>query len=315
MIHFANPEALWLLLLVPPIVFAYYKSLKKRKSDGLKFTMLGFVKQAQNKTTFRRDAVFYMTLLSLVILVFALADPLLPLKRTKEGVNVVLVIDVSGSMQATDYKPSRIEAAKASGKILLESLQAKDYAGIVVFESGATTAAYLSPNKGRVIEKLMAIQPKQGRTAIGDGLILGIDMALSVPNKKKVVILLSDGVNNAGVISPAEAVEFANQNGVQVNTVGMGTEERAIIGYDFFGNPQYAELDEATLKAIAEQTGGKYYKSVNEKTLEEIYKRISGDIKREKEDTSIRGWLIALAALVLLFELYVRYGKYRIICE
>jgi Ca-activated chloride channel family protein len=237
----------------------------------------------------------------------------LPLSEKQEGVNVVLVLDVSGSMQATDYKPTRLEAAKKSAEILLDSLKPNDDAGIVTFESGATTAAYLSPYKDRVIEKLRSIKPKNGQTAIGDGLSLGIDMATSIPNKKKVVILLSDGVNNAGVISPADAVTFAKANNIQVYTIGLGSNGKTVLGYDWFGNPQYAELDESTLKGIAQQTGGKYFKSVDDKTLDGIYKNISQDIKREKEETNVKDWFFLAAVLVFLVYLYLRYGGRRII--
>jgi Ca-activated chloride channel homolog len=310
---FQNPVALWLLLLIPALFAYYFQALKRKKQAALKFSSLGLIKSAGHAVSWRKDIIFYMTLAALALIIVGLADPHIPLKRSQEGVNVVLVLDVSGSMQAADYKPSRIEAARASAKVLLQDLQPKDNAGIVIFESGATTAAYLSPFKDRVIEKLEGVRVKEGRTAIGDGLSLGVDMAISVPNKKKVVVLLSDGVNNAGVISPAEAIAFAKTNKVQVNVVGMGTEGKTELGRDMFGRPVYAELDEASLKAIADETGGKYYKSVDTETLEDIYSRISKDIEREKEEVSIKDWLIAAAAIILLAELYIRYGRYRII--
>ncbi len=118
-------------------------------------------------------------------------------------------MDVSGSMAATDYKPSRLDAAKQSAKSLVDGLDIKDNAGVVIFSSGATTSAYLSPYKEKVLEKLMSIKQTEGETALGDGLALAVDMATSIPNRKKVIILMSDGVNNEGVISPDEAVKFA----------------------------------------------------------------------------------------------------------
>jgi Ca-activated chloride channel family protein len=246
-------------------------------------------------------------------MIIGFANPHIPLEQSKEGVNVVLVIDVSGSMQATDYEPNRLEAAKDSAKILVESLPPKDNVGIVIFETGATTATYLTPNKDKVIEKLSNISPTNGETAIGDGLSLGIDMATSIQNKKKVVILLSDGVSNAGVISPSEAITFAKSNNIQVYTIGLGSEGKTVLGYDFFGRPQYAELDEDTLKAIAEQTGGKYFKSVNINTLNEIYQNISIDIKREKEETNIKDWFFVFALGMVFLQIYLRYGRGRII--
>jgi Ca-activated chloride channel family protein len=246
-------------------------------------------------------------------MIIGFSNPHIPLEQTKEGVNVVLVIDISGSMQATDYEPNRLESAKNSAEILLNSLKEKDHVGIVTFESGATTAAYLSPYKERVKEKLESIEVKEGQTAIGDGLALGIDMASSIPNKKKVVILLSDGVNNAGVISPVEAIQFANVNKIQVFTIGMGSEGRVILGYDWFGNPQYAELDEETLRTIAQDTGGMYYKSVDSQTLDNIYSSISQEIEREQEETNIKDWFFLSALFIFLIQIYLRYGKRRII--
>ncbi len=315
MAGFGTPWVLLFLVAVPLLVYIYFRVIRKRRKAAIKFSNLGFIKSAlgDRKRSRRNDILFYMALLVLALMIVGFANPHLPLSEKQEGVNVVLVLDVSGSMQATDYKPTRLEAAKKSAEILLDSLKPNDDAGIVTFESGATTAAYLSPYKDRVIEKLRSIKPKNGQTAIGDGLSLGIDMATSIPNKKKVVILLSDGVNNAGVISPADAVTFAKANNIQVYTIGLGSNGKTVLGYDWFGNPQYAELDESTLKGIAQQTGGKYFKSVDDKTLDGIYKNISQDIKREKEETNVKDWFFLAAVLVFLVYLYLRYGGRRII--
>ena len=315
MAGFSSPWVLLLLIFIPILYYLYRKVIQKKKREAIKFSNIGFIRSAlgDKKKSRRDELMFSLSLLVLTFMIIGFANPHIPLKQTKEGVNVVLVLDVSGSMQADDYKPTRLEAAKRSAEILLRSLKEKDCAGIVIFESGATTAAYLSPYKERVIEKLRDIQPKEGKTAIGDGLALGIDMATSIPNKKKVVILLSDGVNNAGVITPKEAIEFAKANNIQVYTIGMGSEEKVVLGYDWFGNPQYAELDEATLQAIAKETGGKYFKSVDDKTLDEIYKNISQDIKREEEETNIKDWFFLAASITFLIYLYLRYGGKRII--
>ena len=314
-LNFLNPYLLWILLIIPIIYYLHKLANKKKKKEAIKFSHLAIIKKAaaHKKPLMRTQIVFYLTLLALALMLTGLADPHIPLKQTKKGVNVVLVIDDSGSMQATDYKPTRLDAAKKAAETLINSLNPKDHVGIVIFESGAATASYLTPFKDRALEKLRSIAPKEGKTAIGDGLSLSIDMATSIPNKKKVVILLSDGVNNAGVISPAEAVEFAKANKIQVHTIGMGSVGKVILGYDWFGNPQYAELDESTLQSIAKETGGKYSKSVDEETLDEIYKNISKEIKREKENTSIKNWFFVAAIIILLIELYIRYGKYRII--
>jgi len=312
--EFGEPVALIFLLIIPLIIYFYKIYNEKKKKSSLKFSSLGIIKKAAyKKINLRAHLPFILLLIAVTSIIIGLADPTIPLKTEKEGVNVVLVIDDSGSMAATDYKPTRLEAAKKASEILISSLKPKDNVGIVIFESGATTAAYLTPFKDKAIEKLKDIEQKQGRTAIGDGLGLGIDMAISIPNKKKVVVLLSDGVNNAGVITPKEAIKFAKTNKIQVYTIGLGSEKPVVLGYDFFGRPQYAELDEKTLKEIASETGGKYYKSVDSNTLNEIYKNLGKNIKREWENTSIKDWFFAFALIVLLINIYVIYGRYRII--
>lgn len=313
MTGFGRPEFLWLFLSIPLLLYLYRKYLQRKKAAAIKFSSLALIKPLVKTGKRRLHIPFIISLLVISLIIIGLADPLIPLKVAKEGVNVVLVIDDSGSMSATDYKPTRLEAAKHAAEILIHSLKPKDYVGIVIFESGATTACYLTPFKEKAIERLRSIKQREGKTAIGDGLSLAVDMATSIPNKRKVIILLSDGVNNAGVVTPEEAVEYAKQNHIQVYTVGMGSEKPVIIGYDFFGNPQYAELDEKTLKMIAKETGGKYYKSINSGTLDEIYRRIGKNIVREWEETSIKDWFFASALVLLIFNLWIIYGKYRIV--
>jgi Ca-activated chloride channel family protein len=314
MLNFGEPLILLFLLVALLIIYFYKMYNRKKKKAALKFSSLGIIKEAGGrKLNLRVHLPFILFLVAISLIIIGLADPRIPLKTAKEGVNVVLVIDDSGSMAATDYPPTRLEAAKNAAEILINSLKPKDNVGIVIFESGATTASYLTPFKDKATEKLRAIEQKEGRTAIGDGLSLAIDMATSIPNKKKVIILLSDGVNNAGVVSPGEAIQFAKANKIQVYTVGMGSEKPVVLGYDFFGNPQYAELDEQTLKRIASETGGKYYKSVDKNTLNEIYRNIGENIEREWENTSIKDWFFVASLIVLLITIYVIYGRYRIV--
>ncbi len=309
--NFGNP--LWLIAftILPVIIYFFILSRRKKKKLMLKFSSISLLKEASSKTINKDKILFALVVSILALLITALADPHIPLEQTKEGANVVLAIDVSGSMQAADYKPSRLEAAKQAAEQLVNQLRPGDLVGIVIFSDGATTASYLTPLKQKVIEKLMAIQSKEGATAIGDGLSLAIDMATAIPSKKNVVILLSDGVNNAGVVSPDEAIEFAKVNNIQVYTVGMGSEEPVLLGYDFFGRPQYAELDEATLKSIAENTGGEYFRSIDERTLSEIYSKLPEKIERELEDTSIKDWFVLAAIVLLSVWIYLKYWRFR----
>jgi Ca-activated chloride channel homolog len=311
--NFENPVWFAALALIPVIWYFYKRSVKKKKAAAIKFSSISLIKEAGGGKSNARDILFYMNILLLILLITALADPHIPLERAREGVNVVMVMDVSGSMAATDYQPTRLDAARQSAKILVDELDSKDNAGVVIFSSGATTSAYLSPYKDKVLEKLMSIKQTEGETALGDGLALAVDMATSIPNRKKVIILMSDGVNNAGMISPDDAIKFAKTNNIQVYTIGIGSKDRVILGYDWFGRPQYADLDEATLQKIAKETGGQYFKSVDSSTLSLIYRELPKKIEREQEDTSIKDWVVFASIGVLLSELYLRFGRYRIL--
>ena len=315
MTGFYHPEWLLALIVLPVLYYYYIYESKRKKQEAIVFSHIGFLKSAMHGSTqsSRPRTLLLLILASIGCIIIGLAGPHLPLEQTKEGVNVILVLDVSGSMQANDYQPTRLESAKRSAEILLKSLEAKDYAGIITFESGATSAAYLSPDKDRVIKKLQGIEPKEGATAIGDGLALGIDMAESIPNKKKVVILLSDGVNNAGIIPPDQAAQFARDKGIQVFTIGMGSTNPVVLGYDWFGNPQYEMLDEEQLQSISESTSGRYFKSVDDRTLTEIYSKLNQEITREKEETSISDWFYLLSGMLMVAEIILRYGRRRII--
>jgi Ca-activated chloride channel family protein len=313
MAGFSHP--LWLLALLGlPVLYALYKrATTSRKTEAMAFSRLDLVKKAAGSPSRRPLTLFLLTLLAIGLIVVGLAGPHIPLEGTHEGVNVVLALDTSGSMAATDYPPNRLEAAKSAAEQLLSGLEPEDYAGVVTFEAGAMSAAYLSPEHERVIAKLMAIRLKDGPTALGDGLALAVDMADAIPNRKKVVVLLSDGVNNAGVISPTEAAVFAVEREVRVYTIGLGSTGAVRIGTGEDGAAQYADLDEATLKEIAEETGGAYFRSVDGATLKEIYAALPGEIKREPEETGIEAVFSVAAVLVLLVQCWLRYGRGRIL--
>ena len=313
--NFLNPQYLVLFALLPLVYYLYVSGQRKKHMSAIKFSSLSLIRRSVKPSVSvkRNRIIFIVEFMILISMIFALSDPQIELMHKGEGVNVVLALDVSGSMSATDYLPNRMEAAKVSARTFIESLEANDRAGIVIFSEGATTQSFLTPSRERTLTNLDAVSISQGRTAIGDGLALAVDMVTSVPSKKKVVIFLSDGVNNAGVITPAEAIGFAKEQDIQVYTVGMGSNEPVILGYDWFGRPQYAEFDETTLKQIADATGGDYFKSVDTETLNDIYKTLSEKIERKQEPTSTMVWFIILSFALVLCDFYFRQVKYRVV--
>jgi Ca-activated chloride channel family protein len=307
----------WLLgLLLLPVLWLFWKrSVSRRKMAAIEFSNISALKSAGSDERGRRRVLLLsvVPLLALGCLFIALAGPHLPLGTERAGTNVVLVIDDSGSMQATDYAPTRLEAAKSAAATLIDQLPGEDRVGVVVFESGASTAAYLSPDKTHVIQRLESIGPKTGQTALGDGLTLAVEMVGSIPSAKQVVILLSDGVSNAGVVKPLTAASFAKERGIQVYTIGLGSDGPVSLGTDAFGNPEYADLDEGTLRTIAEETGGRYFTSVDETTLSGIYRNLSGEIVSEPEETGIGSIFILASVALIVGEFWLRYGRGRII--
>ena len=134
-----------------------------------------------------------------------------------------------------------------------------------------------------------------------------------IPNKKKVVILLSDGDHNSGFVSPDEAVEYAKQKKIQIHTVGMGSAEPVFLGTNIYGNPLFAELNEDELIRIASSANGKYYKSVDDNSLDDIFSQISSEIDREVEQVSVKDWFFIASGIILAANIYVIYGKYKIV--
>ena len=252
-----------------------------------------------------------MGVLGLIIVGFA--NPQLPSVTSEKGINLSVVLDGSESMAASDYNPTRLDAAKDAISKLVTKIGPQNNVGVVLFESGATTISYLSPDKQKTINAVSSIQQGQGATAIGDGLSLGIDMSSSIPDKKSIVILLSDGVHNSGFVTPDEAIEYAKANNVQIHTIGLGSVEPVYLRDDIYGEPQYAELDEETLMKISNETGGNYYKSLDEKTLNDIFVTISSNLEFEMEYSTIRDWFYAAAIGLMLINAYIIYGRYRIV--
>jgi Ca-activated chloride channel family protein len=312
--EFGFINALFLFLLTPLLIFVYYRYNSNKKESILKFSSIKIIKKTEvRKHVIRKHLPFLLVIIVLSLVIIALANPQIVSTGVQKGINLGIVLDGSESMSASDYKPTRLDAAKNAVNSLVKKTSEKNNVGIVLFETGANTISYLTPVKEKTLNSISSIQQGDGATAIGDGLSLGVDMVSAILDKKRVIILLSDGIQNSGLVSIEQATQYAIINNVQVHTIGIGSEKPVYIRDDIYSQPQYAELDENALKNISNSTGGSYFKSLDEQTLNEIVMELSSNIEYETELSTIRDWFIGLAIGFLLLDIYIIYGKYRII--
>ena len=313
LMEFGFINALFLFLIIPILIFIYYKYNVNKKESVLKFSSLKIIKKIDVKRNLiRKHIPFVLVIISLSMIIIALANPQIVSIGVEKGINLGIVLDGSESMAATDYNPTRLEAAKNAINSIVTKISQKNNVGVVLFETGAVTVSYLTPVKEKTINSISSIQQGTGATAIGDGVSLGIDMVSSILDKKRVIILLSDGIQNSGLVSPEQAIEYAIRNNVQIHTIGIGSENPVYLRDDIYGESQYAELDETTLRNISESTGGNYFKSVDEQTLNEILLELSTNVEYETEISTIRDWFIGSAIGILVIDIYIIYGRYRI---
>ena len=308
-IEFGEVKFLWIgiVLVLSMIAFWYYK-LSKKKYLSKQLSTTKILTKTIRKKTIKENLISIFLILALFSLFVSLADPQMRLSADKEGVNVVLVIDSSGSMQATDFKPNRMSSAIESAKDFVDQLSVKDKIGVVSFSDKTRIVSFLTNDKQRVIDKLETIKAGGG-TAIGDGLAMGVDMVSSIANKKKLIILLSDGEQTAGQISIDDAITYAKSEGSVVYTIGVGSNKNVVLGYDWFGRPQYAKLDEKSLKKIAQNTGGEYFRATDSVSLKKIYDELPEKIKNEKELQSVSKYFVWFSIILILASFVLKYYK------
>ncbi len=313
LMEFGFINAFFLFLIIPLLVFIYYRYNSNKKESILKFSTLKIIKQTNAKNNaFRKHIPFVLVLVVLSLIIIALANPQIVTIGNEKGVNLGIVLDGSESMAASDYEPTRLDAAKNAITSLVTKTGKTSNVGVVLFETGAGTISYLSPIKEKALTSISSIQQGTGATAMGDGLSLGVDMVSSILDKKRVIILLSDGIHNSGLVTPEQATQYAVLNNVQVHTIGIGSEEPVYLRDDIYGEPQFAELDEETLQKIASSTGGNYFKSLDEQTLNQILLELKTNLEYETELSTIRDWFIGSAIIILLIDIYIIYGRFRI---
>ncbi|MFH1650667.1 MAG: VWA domain-containing protein [Chloroflexota bacterium] len=322
-------QLLWLLLLVPVLVAAYVLLQRRRKKYALRYSSISLVKEALGRGPgMRRHIPPLLFLIGVITMIVAVARPVATITLPSQQATVILAIDVSGSMRAEDVKPNRIEAAKSAARLFVEKQPRNVLIGVVSFSGGASIVQTPTIDKESVLAAINRLVP-QRRTAIGSGILTSLDaifeeeepdQALDVspsnrdaplapepppslaPEQRKsfapaAVILLSDGVSTTGP-NPLEVVPEAMSRGVRIYTVGLGTPEGTILntrGYSI-----RVRLDEETLKRIAEQTDGSYFKAENETDLSKIYGDLGTQLVLKPEKTEITAGFTGAAVVILL---------------
>lgn len=307
-----HPEWLWALLLLPLLVLLYIR-YNKRHQAKLSLSAYRLLPKGSGWRSYLRALPFALELLALASMILALARPQDSShweERSIQGIDLVLAMDLSGSMQALDLKPNRFEAARTVASEMIVA-RPNDNIGLVVFAGESFTLCPLTVDHDVILQMLDATEIGQleDGTAIGLGLATAINTLRGSDNKSKVIILLTDGSNNAGDITPSMAAELAQQYGIRIYTVAAGTNGVAKFPVQTASGIEYVEadvqIDEGTLRHIAQQTGGKYYRATDETKLHEIYKEIDSLEKSRLTSRSVSAYeerymLFALLAIVLL---------------
>ncbi len=281
-VAFAQPYFFLLLLLVPLMALWYWRKQRTRHVELRMSTLQSFAGAPRSWRTRLRHVLFVLRVLAIICIIAALARPQSIShgeKVTTEGIDIVLTMDISGSMLAEDFRPNRIEAAKTVAKDFIDGRQ-DDRLGLVVFAGEGFTQCPLTID--HVVLKNLLLELKSGMvedgTAIGSGLATAVTRLKDSKAKSRVIILLTDGVNNRGSIDPLTAAGIAQTFGIRVYTVGVGTTGTAPYPFQTPFGIQYqkvpVEIDEEVLRKIAAQTGGKYFRATDNKKLTAIYKEI-----------------------------------------
>ena len=273
-LEFTNPEFLWLLLIIP-LLMLWFFLVRKRDSANLSIpSTAGFKKS--NFWAKTKPALYVLRLLALVLLILALARPrnveVSSRTKTTRGIDIVMAIDVSASMLAKDLKPNRLEALKDVATKFVQK-RPNDRIGIVVYAGESFTQTPITSDKTIVQNTIRKIQWGQieDGTAIGMGLGSAVNRLKDSKAKSKVIILLTDGVNNTGFVDPKTATELAKQMGIKVYTIGLGTNGTAMfpVAKDLNGKLIFrnapVEIDEDLLKYIASETEGQYFRATGNK--------------------------------------------------
>lgn len=323
---FENPSWFWLLLSIPLAVFWYWKKRDQQNASIKMSSTQGFKKSTLAKL---RPLLFILKMLALVLLTIAMARPRTVDVTTKvkktEGIDIIMAVDISASMLARDLEPNRLEALK---KVAINFIEGRpnDRIGLVIYAGESYTKTPLTTDKSilfNAINDLEYSQNIEGGTAIGMGLATSVNKLKDSKAESKVIILLTDGENNAGFIDPKTATQLATEYDIKTYTIGVGSNGMALSPVGIKANGQFeyrnieVKIDEALLKTIAESNGGKYFRATDNQKFEAIYEEIDALEKTEIEefkfynyDEKYRIFLI-LAGGLLFIEFLLKHTLFR----
>lgn len=290
MIEFAQ---IYCLLLIPVILYFLFR---ERNKSHLKFSSVSLLKEATGKKPIKAKIGKIFLFLGLSLLVVALARPQVETKRPpdyEKGIDIALLLDVSGSMESVDFKPNRLEVAKKTISDFVEERH-NDRLSFIVFGGSAYTKIPLTLDHAIVEQSLESVTvdavAEQG-TAIGMAISVGVNRLKKSDASSKVMVLVTDGENNAGAINPRTASGLAKDLGIKIYTIGVGTDQ-TILPYEVFGQTKYQTyeggLDEGLLTQIAEDTGGRYYRALDETSLSQIFEAIDQLEKTDFEGSTYK---------------------------
>ena len=325
---FEDPQFFWLLLLLP-FAIAWYVWKRNQQTAELKISSTRGFKSGSGIMVKLRPVLFVLRLAVLALIITAMARPRTVDVSTRtsstRGIDIVLAIDVSASMLARDLSPNRLEATKEVAAEFIEG-RPTDRIGLVIYAGESFTQTPVTSDKSIVLNSLKSIEYNdilENGTAIGMGLATAVNRLKDSEAESKVIILLTDGVNNSGFIDPKIASELAAEFEIKVYTIGVGSNGTALSPVAPLpnGNFQYGnvpvEIDEELLKQIADVTGGRYFRATDNEKLEEIYEEIDALEKTEIEEFRFYNYeekfrpLVLLAGLLLLVEILLRFTLFR----
>jgi Ca-activated chloride channel homolog len=327
-LEFANPLYLWLLLLIPIIGWWYYH---KSRSFYPTFTLPSVQNIVQKSSLVGRLRVLLPILraISVAIFIVAMARPqeLLKIENTKtDGIDIILAMDVSSSMLAMDFEGNRLESSKTVAADFIKN-RTSDRIGLVLFSGEAFTQCPVTTDHDLLLNFLKNVECGflEDGTAIGMGLATAVNRLKNVASKSKVIILLTDGVNNSGYFDPLTASNLAKSLGIRVYCIGVGSKGLAQVPVakdakgNFIFDYSMVEIDEDLLLKIAAQTDGKYYRATNNKELKKIYSEIDAlektkiEMKQYKRMKDRYKDFLITGSLLILLELILRYSIFRTI--